>query len=131
MYLHSFEEELGSGLCSDHLLACGQNHHFIKMINHHKSTNISPLGCWKAKHVVHRDGFPEPFRSRKRGVHALFLNGQFGNSACSERPDILDNIMSMSRLIEMLLQHFHYLFYTEVSCHLTIVIFPNHLHLLT
>jgi hypothetical protein len=53
---HSFEEEVGSGLHCDSLLAGGNNFHLGKSINHHKNTIISLLG-----------------------VHALFLNGWFGN----------------------------------------------------
>jgi hypothetical protein len=51
MYPHSFEEELGSGLCCDALLVGDQNHHLGKMINNHKNTVISLLGGWKAQHV--------------------------------------------------------------------------------
>jgi hypothetical protein len=48
MYLDSFKEELGSGLCCDALLAGNQNHHLRKEINNHKNIVISPLGGWEA-----------------------------------------------------------------------------------
>jgi hypothetical protein len=53
MYLDSFKEDLGSGLCFDALLAGNQNHHLRKAINNHKKIVISPLGGWEARHVVH------------------------------------------------------------------------------
>jgi hypothetical protein len=37
MYPHSFEEEIGNGFYCDALLAGDQNHHFRKIINHHKN----------------------------------------------------------------------------------------------
>jgi hypothetical protein len=69
--------------------------------------------------------------SRKRGVHALFLNGQFSNGVDSARPDILVDILSKLRPIKNWLQHFHCLFYTEVFFHPIVVGFPNNLHPLT
>jgi hypothetical protein len=65
------------------------------------------------------------------GVHSLFLNGIFGNGIGSARPDILSDILSKFQPIEMFLQHCHYLFYARVSCHLTVVVFPNQLLSLT
>jgi hypothetical protein len=59
-------------------------------------------------------------------VQALFLNGRFGNSAGSERPDILADILMKFQPVEMLLQHYHCLFHAEVSFQLTVVGFPNH-----
>jgi hypothetical protein len=127
MYPDSFKEELGSGLCCDALLAGGQNRHLRKAINNHKNTVISPLGGREARHVVHGDGFPWPVRSRQRGVHALFLSGRFGNSAGSAGPDILVDLLSKFRPVEMFLQHCHCLFDAEVSCHPTVVGFPDQL----
>jgi hypothetical protein len=75
MYPDLFKEDLGSGLYCDALLAGGHNCHLRKVINNHKNIVISPLGGREAQHVVHGDGFPWPVRSRKRGVHALFLSG--------------------------------------------------------
>jgi hypothetical protein len=57
----------------------------------------------------------------------LFLSGHFGNNAGNGGLDILADILSKIWLVEMLLQHFHYLFYAELTCHLTVVGFPNHL----
>jgi hypothetical protein len=51
----------------------------------------------------------------RRGVHALFLSGKFGNSIGSVGPDILADILSKFRPVEMLLQHCHCIFYAEVS----------------
>jgi hypothetical protein len=65
------------------------------------------------------------------GLHALFLNGQFGNGTNRVGFDILAEILSNFHLIEMLLRHCHCLFYIEVSCHLTIVSFPRKLHFLS
>jgi hypothetical protein len=65
---HPFEEELGSICCCDALLAGCDNDHLRKSINHYKYTIIIVLGGWKARHVIHRDGFPRPIGSRKRGV---------------------------------------------------------------
>jgi hypothetical protein len=44
------------------------------------------------------------------GVHALFLSGQFGNSAGSGGPNILADLLSKFRPVEIFLSHFHYLF---------------------
>jgi hypothetical protein len=41
--------------------------------------------------------------SRKRGVQALLLSGQFGNSAGSAGPDILADLLSKFRPVEMFL----------------------------
>jgi hypothetical protein len=55
---HSFEEELGS-ICHCYvLLVCCENGHLQKPINDHKYTIIDFLGGRKARHVIHRDGFP-------------------------------------------------------------------------
>jgi hypothetical protein len=39
-----FKEELGSGICSDVLLAGSQNHHLGKVINNHKNIVTAPHG---------------------------------------------------------------------------------------
>jgi hypothetical protein len=44
MYPHSFEEELGSGLHCDVLLAGDHNHHLGKSINNHENIIIFLLG---------------------------------------------------------------------------------------
>jgi hypothetical protein len=101
MYPYSFKEELRNSLCCDALLEGGQNRHPGKAINNHKNTVISPLGGWKTQHVVHLDGFPQPIRSRHRGVQALFLSGWFGNSTASAGPDILAEILLKFRPVEI------------------------------
>jgi hypothetical protein len=103
MYLDSFKEELGSGLCCDGLLAGNQNHHRRKAINNHKNTVISTLGGQEAQHVVHLYGFPWPVRSRKRGVQALFLSGRFGNRAGNAVPNILADLLSKFQRVKMFL----------------------------
>jgi hypothetical protein len=65
---HSFEEDLGSIYDCDALLASREDGHLRKPINYHKYTIISLLGGRKSRHVIHRDGFPRPLRSRKRGI---------------------------------------------------------------
>jgi hypothetical protein len=40
MYPHLFEEELGSSLHCDSLLAGGHNHHLRKLINNHKTQSF-------------------------------------------------------------------------------------------
>jgi hypothetical protein len=44
MYLDSFKEELGSGLCCDALLAGNQYLHLRKAIHNYKNTVIVLLG---------------------------------------------------------------------------------------
>ncbi len=51
----------------------------------------------------------------------------FGNGAGSAGVDAIPNILSKVRPIKILLQHFHYFLYLEVSNALTVVCFPNHL----
>jgi hypothetical protein len=63
-----FEEELGSICQCDVLLAGCEIGHLPKLINDNKYTIISLLGGWKARHVIHRDGFPRLLGSKKRGV---------------------------------------------------------------
>jgi hypothetical protein len=99
--------------------------------NNHKITVISPLGGWEAQHVVHGDGFPWPVKSRKRVAKAIFLSGRFGNRTGSAGPDIIFDFLSKFYPVEMFLQHCNCIFDVEVSCHLTLVGFPYHLHSLT
>jgi hypothetical protein len=68
MDLDLFEEELDSIYHCDVLLAVYDHGHLQKPIHHQKYIIIFMLGGWKARHVIHRDGFPEPLSSRKRGV---------------------------------------------------------------
>jgi hypothetical protein len=53
VYPDTFKEDFGSGLCSDVLLASGQNRHLGNAINNHKNIVIAPLGGREARHVVH------------------------------------------------------------------------------
>jgi len=93
MYSYSFEEDIISGLHYDSLLAGGQNCHLGKLINNHKNTIIYVICLRKAQHVVHQDRFLGTVESRKRGVHALFLNVLFGNGIGHARLDILAEIL--------------------------------------
>jgi len=61
------------------------------------------LGRRKARHIIHRDGFPRLFRSRKKGVQEVLLNGWFNKDAGGARPDILANILSNIWTIKILL----------------------------
>jgi hypothetical protein len=65
---NSFEEELGSNFHCDILLVGCEDSHLQKLINDHKYPVISLLGGWKARHVIHSDGFQGLLKSRKRGV---------------------------------------------------------------
>jgi hypothetical protein len=64
-------------------------------------------------------------------VHALFLSDRFDNSTGNARPDIIVDILSKFWPVEMSLQHCHCLFHAKVSCHPTVVGFPNQLRSLT
>jgi hypothetical protein len=65
---HSFEEEIGSIYHCDVLLAGCEDVHLRKLINDNKYTIIVVLGGWRARHVIHRDGFPRLIGGWKRGV---------------------------------------------------------------
>jgi hypothetical protein len=65
---HLFKEEIDSICHCDALLVGCENGYLLKLINYHKYTIIALIGGWKEKHVIHRDGFPRPIESRKRGV---------------------------------------------------------------
>jgi hypothetical protein len=65
---HPFEEELGSICHCDVLLTGREDGRLLKPINYHKYIIIAFLGGSKTRHVIHRDGFPSPLGSRKRGV---------------------------------------------------------------
>jgi hypothetical protein len=131
VYQYTLEEELGSDLRYNTLLASSQNGHLRESINNHEYTVISMLGGGETRHVVHRDGFPGPDGSRQRGVQSFFFNGWLGNGAGSAGSDILTNILSKLWPIEILLYHFHCLLHAKVSYHPTIVGFPNQIRMLT
>ena len=61
----------------------------------------------------------------------MFLCGRFGNSTSGAGPDILVDILSKFWLIEIFLHQCYHLFNAKVSCHPTVVSFPNNLHALT
>jgi hypothetical protein len=77
----------------DALLAGCQNCHLRESINDHEYIVIPMLGCRKTRHVIHGDGFPRPIGSRKRDVHALFLDGGLNNDACSVGSNVLVDIL--------------------------------------
>ena len=127
MYPHLFKEEFSSGFCCDILLAGHHNGHLRESVYDHKNTVIAMLSRRKARHVIHRDGFPRSTRGRKRSIEALLLDGQFGNGASSARLDVLPNILSKVRPIEILLQYFHDFLNLETTNDPTVVLLPNHL----
>ena len=123
---HSFKEEFRSGFCCDIILAGRHNGHLQESVHDHESKVFSMLSRRKARHVIHGDGFPRSTRGRYRSIEALLLDGRFGNGSSSEESDVLPNIMSKVRSIEILLQYFHYFLDPDMSSDPTIVQFPNH-----
>jgi hypothetical protein len=81
----------------------------------------------KARHVIHRDGFPRSTGGRKRSIEALLLDGRFGNGTSSAGLDVLLDILSKVQPIEILLQHCHNFLDPEMPSNPTIVSLPNHL----
>ena len=81
----------------------------------------------KAQHVIHGDGFPSLTRGRRRSIEALLLDGRFGNGVGSARFDVLLNILSKIRPIEILLQHCPCFLNPEMPNTPTVVCFANHL----
>jgi hypothetical protein len=127
VYPHSFKEEFSSGFCCDILLAGHHNGHFRESVDDHKNTVIAMLNIRKARHVIHRDGFPRSTGGRKWIIEALLLDGRFGNSASSEGLDVLPDILSKVWPIEILLQYCHIFHDPEMPSYLTVVRLPNHL----
>jgi hypothetical protein len=127
VYPHSFKEEFSSGFCYDILLAGHHNGHLRESVDDHKNTIISMLSRRKARHVIHRDGFPRSTRGRKRSIEALLLDGRFGNGTSSVGLDVLPDILSKVRPIKILLQYFHIFLEPEMPSDPTIVHLPNHL----
>jgi len=127
VYPYSFKEEFSSGFCCDILLAGHHNGHIRESIDDHKNTVISMLSRRKARHVIHRDGFPRLTGCRKQSIEALLLDGRFGNGASIVRLDVLPDILSKVRPIEILLQYCHGFLDPEMTRNLTIVYLPNHL----
>jgi hypothetical protein len=103
VYPHSFKEEFSSGFCCDILLAGHHNGHLQESVDDHKNIVIAMLSRRKARHVIHRDGFPRSTRGRKRSIEALLLDGRFGNGASSAGLDVFPDILSKVCPIEILL----------------------------
>jgi hypothetical protein len=85
----------------------------------------------KARHVIHRDVFPRSTGGRKQSIKALLLDGRFGNGARSAGLDVLPDILSKVRPIEILLQYYHDFLDPEIPSDSTVVCLPNHLGTLT
>jgi hypothetical protein len=100
---------------------------FENRSNDHKKPVITMLSRRKARHVIHRDGFPWLTWGRKQSIEALLLDGQFGNGASSAGLDVLPDILLKVRPIEILLQYFHGFLDPEMPNNSTIVHLPNHL----
>jgi hypothetical protein len=127
VYPHSFKEEFSSGFCCDILLASHHNEHLRESVSDHKNTVIAMLSRRKARHVIHRDGFPRLTGGRKRSIEALPLDGRYGNGASSVGLDVLPDILSKVRPIEILLQYCHGFLDPEMLNDPTLVLLPNHL----
>jgi hypothetical protein len=78
-----------------------------KSIDDHKNTVIAMLSRRKARHVIHRDGFPRSIGGRKWSIEALLLDGRFGNGTSSAGLDVILDILSKVRPIEIFLQYYH------------------------
>lgn len=63
------------------------------------NTVIIVLCRRKGRHIVHKFGFPRLVGGKQRGVHALLLNGWFGDGVSNERYDIFVNIMSKFKML--------------------------------
>ena len=127
MYPHSFKEEFSSGLYYDILLVGHHNGHLRESVDDHKSTVIDMLSRRKVQHVIHRDGFPRLTGGRKWSIEALLLDGQFGNGASCAGLDVLPDILSKVRPIEILLWYYHGFLDLEMPSESTVVRLPNHL----
>ena len=110
MYPHSLKEELSSGLYCDTLLVGCHDGHIREFVDDHENTIVSMLGRREACHVIHGD----IFSGMARSIHALVLDYRFGNGAGSAGYAVLRNILSKVRPIKILLQHFHYFFYSKM-----------------
>jgi hypothetical protein len=127
MYRHTLKEEFSSGFYCDILLAGHHNGHLRESVDDYKNTIISMLSRRKARHVIHRDGFPRLTGGRKRSIEALLLDGQFSNGAGSAGSDVLPDILSKVWTIEILLQYCHSFLDPNIPNEPTIVRLPNHL----
>jgi hypothetical protein len=127
VYPHSFKEEFSSVFYCDILLAGHHNGHLRESVDYHKNTVIVMLSRRKARHVIHRYGFLRSTRGRKRSIDALLLDGWFGYGTSSARLDVLPDILSKVRPIEILLQYCHGFLHIEMPNDSTVVCLPNHL----
>jgi hypothetical protein len=101
------------------------------LVNDHKNTIISMLSRRKARHVIHRDGFPRSTRGRKRSIEAFLLDGRFGNGPSSAGLDVLPDILLKVWPIEIILQYCHGFLDPEMPSDPIVVRLPNHLGTLT
>ena len=70
-------------------------------------------------------------RRRQWSIEALLLDGWFGNGASNAGSDVLPDVLSKVRPIEILLQYCHYFLDPEMPSDPTVVHFPNHRGTLT
>jgi hypothetical protein len=103
VYQHSFKEAFSSGFYCDIFIVDHHNGHLREFVDEHKKKVISMLSRRKDRHVIHRDGFPRSTRGRKLSIEALLLDSWFGNGANSVGLDVLPNILSKIRPIEIIL----------------------------
>jgi len=127
MYPHSLKEEFSSSFFCDILLAGCRNGRLREFVDDHKITVVSMLSRRKARHVIHGDGFPRPTRFGQRNIEALFLDGRFWNGTGSERFDVLPDILSKIRPIEILLQYCYCFLDPEMLSSSIVVCFQNYL----
>ena len=131
VYPHSFKEEVSNGFSYDIVLAGHHNDHLREFVDDNKNKVVSMLSRRKARHVIHGDGFLRSTKGRQWIIEALLLDGWFGNGASSAGFDVLPEILSKIRSIEILMQNCHFFLDPEMPNNPTVVCFPNHLSTLT
>ena len=127
MHPNSFKESLAVASAVIFFLLGLHNGHLRESVDDQENTVVSMLSRRKARHVIHGDGFPRLTRGKKRSIEALLLDGWFGNGAGSAGLDLLLDILSNIRLIEILLQYDHCFLDPKMPNNPTVVRFPNHL----
>ena len=85
------------------------------------------LSIRKGQHVIHGGGFLRSTRGRKQSIEALLLDGWCCNGSDSAGLDVLLDVLSKVRPIEILIQYCHYFLDLEIPSDLTVVCFPNHI----
>jgi hypothetical protein len=101
MYPDSFKEELDSGLCCDALLAGNQNHHLRKVINNQKTQSFPRL-VDRRPDMKSIEMDSHGLSGVGRGVYrTTFLVVGLDNNAGSAGPDILVDLLSKFRPVEM------------------------------